>query len=80
MKTEKLAEKLDTTIHSPEDPVGFYGLTEAQALKALERYGPNALTEKKGLPWYINLLLSVSGLFNYLMWAGSILCLVSYGI
>ncbi len=42
--------------------------------------GPNALTEKQGLPWYLKFLLSMTGLFNYLLWAGSILCFISYGI
>lgn len=38
------------------------------------------LTEKEGLPWYLKLLLCYAGLFNYLLWGGSILCFVAYGI
>lgn len=46
----------------------------------LKKYGINALTEKKGLPWYIKLLINFGGFFNYLLWLAAILCLVSYGV
>ncbi len=38
------------------------------------------MTEKKGLPWYIQFLLAMTGLFNYLLWAGALLCFISFGI
>lgn len=44
---------LETKIkRSPEDPT-YHGLTEPEAENALKKYGPNSLTEKKGLPWYV---------------------------
>jgi sodium/potassium-transporting ATPase subunit alpha len=61
------------------DP-GYFGLTEEAASHKLRTLGPNALTEKKGLPWYLKFLLCLTGLFNYLLWAGSILCFIAYGI
>ena len=76
---EALAEKLDTKIKEPGF-ADFYGLTEQEAARRLQADGPNQLTEKKGLPWYIRFLLCMTGLFNYLLWAGSILCFISYGV
>jgi sodium/potassium-transporting ATPase subunit alpha len=38
------------------------------------------LSEKKGLPWPIKLLLEFTGLFNYMLWAGAILCFVAYAL
>ena len=32
------------------------------------------------MPWFVKLLLEFTGLFNYLLWAGAILCFVSYAI
>ena len=46
----------------------------------MRELGPYALTEKKGLPWYLKFLLCLTGLFNYLLWAGSILCFIAYGV
>ena len=32
------------------------------------------------MPWPIKLLLEFTGLFNYMLWIGSILCFIAYGI
>jgi len=58
----------------------YYGLSEEKAAQKLKDVGPNALTEKKGLPWWAKFLLCMTGLFNYLLWGGSILCFISFGI
>jgi magnesium-transporting ATPase (P-type) len=58
----------------------YYGLTDKEAAERLKINGPNQLSEKEGLPWYIRFLLCMTGLFNYLLWAGSILCFIAYGI
>jgi len=58
-----------------------YGLTGAQVVDLQAQYGPNELTPPPTLPWYIKLLLSIfGGFFNQLLWVGSILCFVAYGI
>jgi len=79
---DELADKLDTKIRDRE--VGgasdFYGLTEKEAAERLAANGPNQLTEKKSLPWYINFLLCLTGMFNYLLWLGSVLCFIAYGL
>jgi sodium/potassium-transporting ATPase subunit alpha len=42
--------------------------------------GQNVLSEKKGLPWPIKLLLEFTGLFNYMLWAGAALCFIAYAL
>jgi len=44
-------------------------------------FGFNELTPKYQHPWYIKLLLSIfSGEFNILLWFGSLLCFIAYGV
>lgn len=69
---EELEEILDTKIKDQ------FGLTETQAAERLEKNGPNALSEKKGTPWYVRLLKEMTGPFSLLLWAGSILCFIGY--
>ena len=69
---DELEELLDTKIKDQ------YGLTESQAAERLEKNGPNALSEKKGTPWYIRLLKEMTGPFSLLLWAGAILCLIGF--
>jgi len=56
------------------------GLTTEQynAIYAID--GDNALSPPKETPWYVLLFLSMIGGFNNLLWAGSILCFIAYGI
>jgi magnesium-transporting ATPase (P-type) len=56
------------------------GLTTAQAAKGAAKFGPNALTPPKQTPEWIKCLETQKGFFNLLLWAGSILCFISYGI
>lgn len=51
-------EVLDTCLKSDEKPEAeYFGLRDEDAVKRLEKFGPNALTEKKGLPWWAKFLL-----------------------
>jgi sodium/potassium-transporting ATPase subunit alpha len=57
------------------------GLTGDQYDAALAKYGPNALKPKAATPWWLSLLKQMfGGLFNLLLWAGSALCFLAYGI
>jgi magnesium-transporting ATPase (P-type) len=57
------------------------GLTNALFEELQKQYGPNELTPPPTLAWYLKLLLSIfGGFFNQLLWAGSILCFVAYGV
>jgi len=69
-------ENLCTTFQtSPEK-----GLTKEVATKRLLSEGPNQLKEKKGLPWIVRLLKEMAGFFADLLWAGSILSFIAYGL
>lgn len=56
------------------------GLTSEQAAKGHEMHGRNELTPPKQTPEWIKCLETQKGFFNLLLWAGSILCFISYGI
>ena len=56
------------------------GLTQEHAQTKLKLIGPNRLTEKKPTPWYILFLKTLLGWFSILLWIGSFLCFVAYGI
>eukprot|EP00485_Elphidium_margaritaceum_P001594 CAMPEP_0202689942 /NCGR_PEP_ID=MMETSP1385-20130828/5107_1 /ASSEMBLY_ACC=CAM_ASM_000861 /TAXON_ID=933848 /ORGANISM="Elphidium margaritaceum" /LENGTH=801 /DNA_ID=CAMNT_0049345161 /DNA_START=115 /DNA_END=2516 /DNA_ORIENTATION=+ len=57
------------------------GLTRSKAEELLREVGPNELTPPKHKPWYVRLLLSIfGGFFNVLLWVGSVLCFIAYGI
>lgn len=80
MEIDELAKSLETVIKRlPTDTI-YQGLSEEQAEEKLKRYGPNSLTEKKTLPWFVKLLLCMTGLFNYVMWVGSALAFIAFGI
>jgi len=60
---------------------GTQGLTEAKIEAARNKYGWNELTPAYEHPWWVKLLLSIfGGFFNQLLWVGSILCFISYGV
>ncbi len=50
------------------------------AKEIFRRDGPNQLEEKKGLPWYCMFAKEMTGFFSLLLWGGSLLCFVAYGI
>jgi magnesium-transporting ATPase (P-type) len=70
---EKLAQEYETSLDK--------GLTTAKAAEFLAKYGPNELTPPKHDPWWLRLIKSVfGGFFNILLWLGSVLCFIAYGI
>ncbi|KAK6635373.1 hypothetical protein RUM44_000624 [Polyplax serrata] len=56
------------------------GLTHAKAKENLERDGPNALTPPKQTPEWVKFCKQLFGGFALLLWIGSILCFIAYGI
>ena len=56
------------------------GLSEEHAQLKLRSIGPNKLSEKKALPWYCLFLKTLLGWFSILLWIGSFLCFVVYGL
>ncbi|CDW80621.1 k antiporter p-type alpha subunit family protein [Stylonychia lemnae] len=80
IETEQLAQQLETCIKARETDKSYFGLTQQQAHDKLKTFGLNQLTEKKGIPWFVQYLLLMTGLFNYMLWAGSTLSFVAYGV
>lgn len=58
----------------------FQGLSHAKAKENLERDGPNALTPPKQTPEWVKFCKQLFGGFALLLWIGSILCFIAYGI
>jgi sodium/potassium-transporting ATPase subunit alpha len=56
------------------------GLGEAQAVLLHEQYGDNALSKKDSKPWYCVFFEEMTGFFALLLWFGSILCFIGFGI
>lgn len=57
------------------------GLTEHLVQEAREKYGYNELTPSYEHPWWVKLLISIfEGFFNMLLWVGSLLCFIAYGV
>jgi len=71
---------LETKIKRDPKDTKYFGLTDLQAAEKLTRYGRNSLAEKKQLPCFVRFLLTMTGLFNYVIIVGSLLCFIVYGI
>ena len=69
---DQLCSQLETNVET--------GLTSKLAQEKLLSIGPNRLTEKKSLPWYCLFLKTLLGWFSILLWIGSFLCFVAFGL
>ncbi|EGD75712.1 sodium/potassium-transporting ATPase subunit alpha-B [Salpingoeca rosetta] len=56
------------------------GISSAEAKHRLERDGPNILKPHKATPEWVKFLKQMVGGFSSLLWIGSILCFIAYGI
>lgn len=56
------------------------GLTTAQAEARRKEEGKNMLSPPKTTPEIVKFLLQMFGGFSTLLWVGSILCFIAYGI
>jgi sodium/potassium-transporting ATPase subunit alpha len=56
------------------------GLTPEAAEQKHAEWGDNALQKKEATPWYIVFLKELTGFFSLLLWAGSFLCFIGFGI
>merc|ERR1719361_1204960 len=78
MDNDTICKTYNTKFSKEQDQ---YGLTRAQVDDLTAQFGPNEFTPPPTLPWYIKLLLSIfGGFFNQLLWVGSLLCFVAYGV
>merc|ERR1712123_354836 len=69
---EELCKRFSTNIEN--------GLTADQAKKGNELHGPNALTPPPTTPEWVKFCQNLFSGFACLLWLGSILCLLAYGI
>jgi len=69
---EELCKRFKTEIES--------GLTDTQAKKSLEEYGPNALTPPPKTPEWVKFCQNLFSGFACLLWLGAILCFIAYSI
>jgi len=56
------------------------GLSAGKAKELHDQLGDNALTERKGSPWYVKLIAEMTQFFSLLLWSGAALCFVAYGL
>ena len=56
------------------------GLTSEKAAEILKRNGPNALTPPPTTPEWVKFAKQLFGGFALLLWVGSVLCFLAYGI
>jgi sodium/potassium-transporting ATPase subunit alpha len=56
------------------------GLTTAKAAEIFDRIGPNELAKKESIPWYCLFIQELTGFFSLLLWFGSFLCFIGFGI
>ena len=86
---QNLKKELELDVHkvTPEELYKRWGvkdpkrgLTEDQAKKNLEEYGPNALTPPPTTPEWIKFCQNLFGGFAMLLWIGAILCFIAYSI
>jgi sodium/potassium-transporting ATPase subunit alpha len=69
---EKLEEMLKTNLVS--------GLTAGAAKVKHEEVGDNSLSKKDSKHWFCLFLEELTGFFSLLLWFGSALCFIGYGI
>lgn len=56
------------------------GLSEVEAAKRLQQYGPNLITPPKTMHWLVKFVMNLLGGFQMMLWIGAVLCFVVYGI
>jgi len=69
---EDLCSRLETNTQT--------GLTKEKAAEILERDGPNSLSPPPTTPEWVKFAKQLFGGFALLLWFGSILCFIAYGI
>ena len=68
------------TIHCCVCFVFTQGLSKEKAEEVLKRDGPNALTPPPTTPEWVKFCRQLFGGFAMLLWIGSILCFIAFGI
>ncbi len=48
--------------------------------EVLKRDGPNSIKSPPSIPEWLRFVQNIFGWFNILLWTGSVLCFIGYGI
>lgn len=67
-------------VNGPINDYYLQGLTDDDAAKILLRDGLNQLTPPKTTPEWVKFCKQLFGGFSMLLWIGSILCFVAFGV
>ena len=80
MSHDALEAKIEAQYGCPGAGFKAKGLTDAQVVQGQTMFGLNQLTPPPEKSECVKCLETQKGFFNILLWAGSILCFISYGI
>lgn len=85
---DELKKELNMTEHTEElssllarlNTDANLGLKEDKYKEAYQKFGPNKMTPPPTTPEWVKFLKEISSGFALLLWAGGILCFISYGL
>ncbi len=69
---DELCKRFNTSVH--------YGKTKSAVIEDFAKYGPNRMTPPKTTPAWVKFGRHLLGGFALLLWAGSILCFISFSL
>jgi sodium/potassium-transporting ATPase subunit alpha len=72
--------QLCSRLQVEESSIFSTGLSSQQAKQRNLDQGDNVLSVKSQTPWYIKLLKELTSAFSLMLWAGSALCFIAYGL
>ena len=73
-------KQLCSRLEVDEEMIFAHGLSTEQAKDRNIKFGDNVLSERKKSPWWMKLIHEWTSPFALLLWAGSILCFIAYGL
>uniref|UniRef100_A0A7S2SVN8 Cation-transporting P-type ATPase N-terminal domain-containing protein n=1 Tax=Rhizochromulina marina TaxID=1034831 RepID=A0A7S2SVN8_9STRA len=76
----KLADEFEFAPPTTVDDYLAGGMGDADAERLLETHHFNMLTPPPTRPWYLIFLGHLTGGFSLLLWAGGVLCFISFGV
>src|SRR5262245_27812332 len=79
LSLSELCERYETSVNE-ERPASSRGLTVEAAAEKAKVYGPNTLTPPKKQHWTIKYLKKLAGLFNLLLLVSGLLVYIVYAI
>lgn len=78
--SEEVIELVTNWGNELRDQYLLNGLSEQEAARRLEEYGPNILPEKEGTPDIIKFLHEIGNPFAILLWVAALLAFIAFGL